>query len=195
LTTAVGHSSLVVGLLCALGAVAVSNAQAPRDVRPEVERHIHDLISELSANSLLKGELVSGARGNGIHQVWMSDMQQDGIKRAVVWVSLQFDRRGKPKQMRVERTEYFKQYENGKRVFDTEYLRSIRASGLEQKLTAVALQKAAHGYWVDVPRPRPRPFTGAAKVEFFDDEWLPSLGAPIYCAGKSCMWDANANDD
>ena len=189
--TVVGHSSLVVGLLCAFSAVAVSNPQAPRDMGPEAQQHIHDLISELPANSLLRRHLENGAHGNGIHQVWMDDMQRENIKRAVVWVSMHFDRHGKPKQMRIERIEYFTQYENGERVLETERLGSIRARGLEQNLTAVAVQKSAHGFWVDVPRPRPRPFIGAAAVEFFDDEWLPTLNAPLYCAGESCISNAN----
>ena len=192
--TVVGHSSLVVGLLCAFSAVAVSNPQASRDVRPEVQQHIRALVSDLPANSLLRRDLENGAHGNGIHQVWMDDMQRENIKRAVVWVSMHFDRHGKPKQMRIERIEYFTQYENGGRVLQTERLRSIRARGLEQKLTAVALQNAAHGFWVDVPRPRPRPFIGAAAVEFFDDEWVPTRSAPSYCAGKNCISNASAND-
>jgi hypothetical protein len=93
--------------------------------------------------------------------------------------------------MKVARTEYFAQYDKGERISDVDRLKSIRASGLEQKLTAVALQKAAHGFWVDVPRPRPRPFVGAAEIEFFDDEWVPTLNAPLYCAGKSCISNAN----
>jgi hypothetical protein len=86
-----------------------------------------------------------------------------------------------------DRTEYFTQYDKSETVLDAERLGSIHARELEQRLTAVALQKTANGYWVDVPRPRPHPFIGAAKVEFFDDEWLPVISPPIYCAGKSCL--------
>ena len=189
----VGHSSLVVGLLCALSAVAVSNPQAPAGMRPEVERHMHDLISELPANSPLRRQLENGARGDGVRYPWMDDMRQENIKRAVVWVSMHFDRHGKPKQMRVDRTDYFTQYEKGKRVLDGDRLNSIRAGGLEQKLTAVALQKSAHGFWTDVPRPRPRPFIGAAAVDLFDDEWLPTVGV-LYCAGNNSISNASANE-
>ena len=180
---AVLRCSLVVGFLFALGASAASNPQVPADLRPEVKRHIADLIGDLPANSVLGRQLASGALGSGIHHVWMDDMRRENIKRAIVPISIRFDRHGKPKQMRVERIEYFTQYENGDRVSGT--------STLEQKLSAVVLQKATHGFWVDVPRPKPRPFVGAATVEFFDDEWLPTLSDPAYCAGQSCIADAN----
>lgn len=179
---AIGRSSMVLGFLCVLSAGAVSNPQAPADLRPQVKRHINDLISELPANSSLTRQLASGAHGSGIHHIWMDDMRRENIKRAIVWISIRFNRHGKPKQMRIERIEYFAQYENGERVSGT--------SVLEQRLSTDALQKAANGFWVDVPRPRPHPFVGAAAVEFFDDEWLPTLSAPFYCAGQNCISDA-----
>ena len=65
--------------------------------------------------------------------------------------------------------------------------RHASVSGLEQELHSVALEKATHGFWIDVPHPEPQPFVGGAKVEFFDDEKLPTPEAPLYCAGKSCL--------
>jgi hypothetical protein len=187
----VSRSSLVVGFLFISSTVVMSDPQAPAETRPEVQQHIRDLISGLPANGVLVRLLVSGARGNGIHQVWMDDMRGENIKRAVVWIGIRFDRHGKPKRMRVDRIEYFTQYENGRRVSETEHLTSIRAHGLEQDLSALALRQAVDGLWVDVPRPRPRPFIGATQIEFFDDEWLPTLGRPWYCAGASCLPGAN----
>src|SRR5947208_630379 len=99
---------------------------------------------------------------------------------AVVWVSIRFNRHGKPREMNVDRTEYFAQYEKGTMVSDTDRLNAIRASGLEQKINAVALEKASNGVWVDVPRPRPKPFAGTIPIDFYDDEWIPTLKAPIF---------------
>jgi hypothetical protein len=131
--------SLVVGFLFALSASAVSNPQVPADLRPEVKRHIDDLIGDLPANSLLGRQLANGAHGSGIHQAWMDDMRREKIKRAIVWISIRFDRHGKPKHMRVEQIEYFAQYENGERVPGT--------GDLERKLSNDALQNAANGFW------------------------------------------------
>jgi hypothetical protein len=122
----------------------------------------------------------------------MDDMRQEGIKRAIVWMKIDFNRHGKPIRMQVDRTEYFTQYEGG-RVLDLNLFNSFRDRGLQQRLAAIALQKAAHGNWVDVPRPKPRPFVGGVVIEFFDDEWLPTLDAPLYCAGRGCLSDASTN--
>lgn len=159
-----------------LFAFAPATLQAATNVSPEAEQHIRDLIRELPADSSLRQQLVKGAHGDGVHHEWMNDMRQEGIKKAVVWVRIRFNRSGKPKQINVDRTEYFTQYEEGERFSDIERLRVIRASTLEQKLAAGALEKAEHGYWVDLPGPRPHPFTGTVPVVFYDDEWLPTTG-------------------
>jgi hypothetical protein len=174
------NGPLTIALLFALSTVPASNSQVAQNNWPEVDQHISDLIKELPVDNLLRQQLVSGARGDGVRQPWMDDMRQEGVKRAVVWVNAHFNRRGKPKQMRVDRTEYFTRYERGGTVLGAERLELIRTSGLEQRLGAVALEKAAHGYWVDVPRPLPRPFVGTIPVELLDDEWLPNLKAPLY---------------
>ena len=124
--------------------------------------------------------------GDSLSQ-WMNAMRNEGVKRALVWIAIAFNREGKPKRMAIHRTEYFTTYDDDSKVSDAKRLAAIRASGLEQKINSVALEKAAHGFWTDVPHPKPRPFVGGAKVEFFDDEKLPIPEAPLYCAGKSCL--------
>ena len=130
---------------------------------------------------------LSGVHDDDSPKPWMNDMRHEGVKRALVWIAIDFDRQGKPKRMTVHGTEYFTTYEDDSKVSDTKRLMAIRASGLEQKLTSVALEKAARGSWTDVPHPTPRPFVGGAKVEFFDDEKIPTPKVPLYCAGKSCL--------
>ena len=105
----------------------------------------------------------------------------------MVWVAIDFGRNEKPKRTKIYRTDYFTNYEDSSKVLDTKRVTSIRTSGLEQKLISVALENTEHGVWTDVPRPKPHPFVGGAKVEFFDDEWIPTLTAPIYCAGRKCL--------
>jgi hypothetical protein len=149
---------------------------------PAVETHVRDIIKELPADSDLRHSLLQGARGNGVHYHWMDEMRKQGIRRAVIWVDISFDSKGRPKKMNLSRTEYFTQYEGGVPISDIASLETIRASGLEKELSTLALERARHGYWLDLPRPKPRPFTGGTHVEFLDDEWLPALSVGLYFA-------------
>lgn len=59
-----------------------SSSRAAPDTRPEVAQHIRELMKKLPADSLLRQQLVSGARGDGVRHPWMDDMRQEGIKLA-----------------------------------------------------------------------------------------------------------------
>lgn len=179
-------AGIAIGLMFAISAVA-GDAQSQSNVPPTAQEHIRQLINGLSPDSYLRQEFLNGGHGDGVAKSWMADMRQEGVKRALVWVTIDFDRRGKPKRMKIYRTDYFTTYEGGSRVLEAKRMTSIRTIGLEQKLISFALENSAHGAWIDVPHPRPRPFVGGAVVEFFDDEWIPTPPAPIYCAGDSCL--------
>ncbi len=84
--------------------------------------------------------------------------------------------------MNVNRAEYFTQYSGGSRISDGTRLDAIRASGLEKEMNLLSLEKAKHGVWLDVPRPKPHPFVGGTQIEFLDDEWLPTLSGALYYA-------------
>lgn len=148
-----------------------------------VEDHIRDIIRELPDDSALRRNLLQGARGNGVHYSWMDDMRKQGIKRAIVWIDIRFDSKGRPKEMSLNRIEYFAHYEGDIPISDKTRLETIRASGLEKELETLGLERARHGFWVDIPRPKPRPFVGGTEVKFLDDEWLPTLSAAPYYAG------------
>src|SRR6266446_10287493 len=96
---------------------------------PAVDEHIRGVIRELHADSALRRNLLQGARGNGLHYSWMDDMRKLGIKRAVVWIDIRFDSKGRPKKMSVSRTEYFAQYEGGMPISDKTRFETIRATG------------------------------------------------------------------
>jgi hypothetical protein len=176
-----------VALACIISTVAAPKAQVTHEPDPVVEQHIRSIIKELPDKSALRQELLSGARGNGTHQPWMDDMRREGVKRAIVCIDIHFDRHGRPKQMVAKRTEFYAEYGGSPPVSDAERLKAIRSSGLKQTLDDLALQRAADGAWTDLPRPKPQPFDGGTRLELFDDEWLPTPSAPLYCAGKSCL--------
>jgi hypothetical protein len=179
-------AGVAVALMLTVSAVA-GDPQSLSDLPPAAQHHIRQLINGLSPHSNLRRDLLNGAHGDGVEKPWMINMRQEGVKRALVWVAIDFNRHGRPKRMKIYRTDYFTTYEDGSRVLDTKRLTSIRTMGLEQKLTSVALENSAHGVWTDVPHPKPRPFVGGAQVEFFDDEWISTLTSPLYCAGRSCF--------
>jgi hypothetical protein len=170
-----------------LGTLATHVAQVADGPEPGIQQHIRNIIAELPADSTLRRELSSGARGDGMHQPWMDDMRAEGIKRVVVQIGIHFDRHGRAKRLVLKDMEFFTEYDAGTPVSDAAKLNNIRSRGLEQTLGDLALKRAAHGIWIDVPRPRPEPFDGGARLEFFDDQWLPTAGRPLYCAGKSCI--------
>ena len=167
--------------------IPMGSPQVERVTNPTVEEHIRELIGGLPDDSFLRHELQQGVRGDGVHYPWMDEMRKQGIKRVVVWINIRYARNGRPKQMSVNRTEYFTQYDaGGALVSDTARLNAIRASGLEKELDDLALGRAEHGFWVDVPRPRPNPFVGGFHAEFLDDEWFP-IPPVLYCAGSACL--------
>jgi len=174
-------SATILTLIIALG-IQPSSLQAQRADSAAVESHIQDIVRELPSDSNLREELLQGARGSGVHQPWMDVMQEQGIKRAVVWIDIRFDSKGRPKKLDVNRAEYYTRYDGGSPISDKEHLESIRESHLEQQLDSVALEKARHGGWVDVPHPKPHPFVGGTQIEFLSDEWLPAQGRPLYYA-------------
>jgi hypothetical protein len=163
---------IAIFFMLAIGAPAGASQARPA-TSPAVEEHIRQVIKQLPPDSLLRRALLRGARGDGVHHPWMDEMRRQGIKRVLVWIDIRFKRNGHPKRMRLDRTEYFAQYSGGAPISDAKRLAAIRASGLEKELDNLALQRAARGHWLDVPRPRPHPFLGGTIVEFFDDEWLP----------------------
>lgn len=150
-------AGVAVALMLAFSAVA-SDPQSSSDLPPAAQQHIQRLINGLSPDSNLRRDLMNGAHGDGVAKPWMIDMRQEGVKRALVWIAIEFDRRGKPKRMKIYRTDYFTTYEGASKVLDTERVTSIRTIGLEQKLTSAALENTARGFWTDVQRPRPHPF-------------------------------------
>ena len=146
---------IAIVLTLSLGAAA-SNPQSLSKLPPAAQEHIRQLMNELSPDSDWRRAFLSGAHGDGAPKPWMADMRHAGVKRALVWVAIDFDRRGKPKRMRIQRTDYFTAYDDASKVLDTKSLTVVRTSGLEQKLVSIALDEAAHGFWTDVPRPKPR---------------------------------------
>jgi hypothetical protein len=172
-------------LVVILALIAQTNVQqAERTTPPAVEEHIREIVKGLPDDSDFRRILLQGARGKGIRYPWMDKMRELGVKRAVVWFDIRFNRKGQPKEITLNRTEYFTQYEGGAAISDEKQLNAIRMSGLEKDVKPFGEDRARHGFWiVDVPRPRPHPFIGGTSVEVFDDEWLPGPSSSRYYAG------------
>jgi hypothetical protein len=146
------------------------------------QAHLKAVARQLKPRSDLRLDLAH-ATGGGTDYVWMSQMRTEGIRRAVVSINIDFRDDGVPKDMKVNRVRYYTAYDDEKAlVSDASFLGRIRASGLEETLREVALRGTEKGFWLDVPEPRPVPFTGGASVEFYDDPWLPFYERPLFYA-------------
>jgi len=163
--------SAVIAVFLLLSAGGLAAAQE-LSLDPTVRQHIRAVADTLPLNSELRGLLERGEAGDGVHHRWMDDMKKGGVNR--VLVEVHFTWRGRPVKMQIQKIIYFGSYDDQKdRIADGVKLENIRVMGLEQAVRDAALLRAAKGYWVDLPRPRPKPFLGGTWVELFDDEWLP----------------------
>jgi hypothetical protein len=164
-----------------------SGGQKPElgsSTNPAVEAHIRELIETLPPDSFLRGQLQAGARGEGIHYAWMDGMRREAVKKTVAQIHIRFMGNGKPKDMKIVRMLYYGAYDSSfAQITDQTSLEKIRVSGLEQQLEKAALERAAQGSWVDIPRPKPVPFVGGTSVDLLDDEWLP-ITHPLFGAVK-----------
>jgi hypothetical protein len=164
-------------------AALATNVQSAQTTNATLDEHIGEVMNGLSHRSELYNALSRGARGDGVRHPWMEDMKKLGIKRVEINIDINFDSHGRPKQMRIGGIAYFAQYESNDPISDPEQLRAIREL-LEKRLDDIGLKRAARGVWLDVPRPRPRPFVGATRVELLDDEWLPTPSPMFHPEGE-----------
>ena len=129
------------------------------------------LTSALAAQANVSQQKTPTSPGVGVHYPWLDEMRKQGIKRAVVWIGIRFDRKGHPKEMKMNHIEYFAEYEGATPISDSKRLAAIRATTLERELETLALERARHGFWAPGLRlPRPHPFIGGTQIEFIDDE-------------------------
>src|SRR5690348_9551675 len=83
-----GNARLTITLLCVLSTVSRSNSQVAQKTRPEVE-HRSDLIKELPADGLLRQQLLSGARGDGVRiHGWMTCARKVSSGQSCGYISI-----------------------------------------------------------------------------------------------------------
>ncbi|MBZ5561610.1 MAG: ankyrin repeat domain-containing protein [Acidobacteriia bacterium] len=145
-------------------------------------RHLMD---SLPAKSMWRNMMEHGAKGDGIHEPWMDEMRDQGVKLAVLTFDFDWTRGGKGLEnfnnWRLVSAKYFTSYDSlGARsaepVADPDRLKAIRTSGLEARLEAVGLARAKRGIWVEDPghqHPPREAGTGYKQVFLAENEWLP----------------------
>ena len=158
------------GFIFLLLVVGVSWPTQQQPLSPE--KHVQQVIASLPSGSEFRRQLEKGARGNGVHQDWMSLMRSLGVRRAVL--ILDFEWHGKPVKIIPRHAIYFDKYDTDcAQIMDPDRLQKIRTSGLEKQLEEFAIEKTASAHWFYVDK-KPHAKRGTSRVEFMDDEWLPN---------------------
>jgi hypothetical protein len=159
----------------------VDDEHQPTVTFDEAQKKIREVTEKVSPDSELGRSLARGEHGDGINYFWMDEMRREGVRRAVVSIDIEFSQDGPPKKMKVARVQVYDKYDSEEaQIRDPLRRELIRLSGLDDDLSRIALQRAAQGFWFDLPRPRPDPFVGGTELEFFDDGWLWSPDRPLF---------------
>lgn len=146
-----------------------------------------NLIVQLPACSVLREQLLQRPSHIGIDENYMRDMRAYGIKRIIVEVQATRSH-GQPQNLRIVRKLYFSKYDGkDSQVINSERLRQIGSSDLDQIVTRIALERAAkadflrgieHGSAVKEGNP------AHALIELFDNASLRELW-PVFLPMKS----------
>jgi len=144
---------------------------------------VQRLLGELPACSILRAELEHRPASAGINQPYMIEMQQQGVRRALIQVSAVL-RGPKPTSIQVKRRLYFSQFDGpNSQISDESALKKIEASGLQ-----TALDGIAHDRVLAAPLFRGTSGHVSSKevssfVEFFADASLPEQRAMLFPSG------------
>lgn len=158
------------GLLVFLSADAQNPAPKPA-LTPAVQKHLKEFKESLPLDSGLRYGLEHGAHGDGIHHVWMDEMREMGIKRALV--ETEFVWHKKPVDVTATYFVYFSTYYSDcGQIADPQRLSEVRSSGLEAELSEEAIRRTLRAHWFRTGPPH-RNKRGFYVANLLDDEWLP----------------------
>jgi hypothetical protein len=137
------------------------------------QRHIRQVIDSLPADSSLRRTLEEGHFGTGIHEPWMDEMKEEGVKLAMFEVRGVWTNSTHFRPQTTNRIIYRKKYDgSGSQVTDARELARFRGNGLEAKLQAAAFQKATKANWIGIDSPPKDGDACIVNIYLFDDEWL-----------------------
>jgi hypothetical protein len=146
---------------------------------PRAEEHVWQVMDSLPPGSQLRLELDEGAHGDGVRHPWMDLMRKEGVKRALIVVSFDWD--GHPQNMKAERVVYYRKFDSDcAQITDKEALNRIAASGLSQQLEDVAFSRTLASGWNSTDGEHPPHRHGKIQVSAFDDERLPLPFSSFY---------------
>ena len=117
--------------------------------------------------------LKEGKRGDGIHYPWMDKMKMLGVKQAVIRIHYSW-KKGKY-HLKVKYITYLSQYYL-RVIEDKQLLWQIEASGLDQELRDVVLQKSQK-YFDAKQKQKAEAPEGDDEYNLLDDEALPIIGS------------------
>ena len=155
-------------------------SQSPNCSSQTSEERVQHVLTGLGTYNLLRYELMSGSRGNGVHYPWMDRMQQYGIKQAVFRIDFVWE--SGVKSLKIKKVFFFdRYYEYESIIKDQQLLKRIRKEGLEQELRGAILLRAEESInqmiKKDIERTKITPDWGRGRLQLhlLDDEILPIL--------------------
>jgi uncharacterized protein len=165
------------------------------------EQAVRQLIESLPSKSNWRYVMEQGMKGDGIHQPWMDEMRNQGIRVAMLTIEFEWINGGETeenlKNWTLASAMYFTDYNypDSQPLADPNRLKIITASGLEGRLEAEALSRAKQENWFEAPGgqlPPRKEGTGYVRIFLADNEWLPVEPSELgeYGAGTTPLMHA-----
>lgn len=159
-------------VVCAV--MQVTSQEVPRPRLIDREAHLKEIAAQLDPINRMRIAIESGDRGDGVYYLWMDGMKGLGVKQAAFTVRFIWTKRTRSVEI-VDVKYLTRYYVMNLEIKDPDLNRQIVDSGLEAKLSAEALTRAAKMIPQYLTPSWNGPVCGDLDINLLDDETLPIL--------------------